>query len=79
MNLFKWGSSSLFGHIVVAELVYSLPLFIALSASNYSEGTLTISWAVWIAFVSATTGLIGAIVFWYAVTSQLIMCKRRKP
>jgi hypothetical protein len=76
VNLFKWIASSLFGHLVLAEILFSVPGFLESMSRSDFEGPLTIEWVLWSAFVWCSLGALGAVVFWYAVTSPLI--NRRK-
>src|SRR6266853_1902242 len=43
MALRRWVSQSLLGHVVLFELIVSLPWLVWFFASNYAEGTLTVS------------------------------------
>jgi hypothetical protein len=47
-------------------------MFVIFSDLNYSQGTLTIGWTVWIAFLCAIGGAFGAVLGWYMVTLPLI-------
>lgn len=71
-RFFKWGSSSLLGHIVLSEVFFTTPLSIMFFYSNYTEGELTVSWALYIAFMGALLGVVGAMLLWYLVSLPLI-------
>lgn len=71
----KRASFSLRGHIALFEAAFSLPLFTAFLWRNYSEGTLTLAWVLYLVILWAALGAVGAVVFWYTVTAPLI--KRR--
>jgi|HubBroStandDraft_4_1064222.scaffolds.fasta_scaffold40940_2 hypothetical protein len=68
----KRASFSLRGHIALFEAAFSLPLFTVFLWRNYSEGTLTLVWALYLVILWAVLGGIGAVIFWYGVTSPLI-------
>jgi hypothetical protein len=76
MTFLKWASSSLLGHLVLVEVVCSVPLCLVLLDLNYEDGTLTAGWALWIFSISALAGVIGAALVWYTISLPLI--KRRK-
>jgi hypothetical protein len=77
-KFFKWGSSSLKGHLVLFELFFSIPLLVTFLVSDYSDGTLTIGWAIWSVFVWAIAGAAVAVAFWFTVSSALIKNRRDK-
>jgi hypothetical protein len=74
-KFFKWGSSSLIGHLVLFEATCATPLFLFALGTMYSEGTLTLGWALYMAVVCSALVAIGAALFWYSFSLPLI--KRR--
>jgi hypothetical protein len=74
--LLKRASSSLVGHIVLFQLFFALPMFILFVYLNYSEGTLTFSWGVWIAFVSVCGGLFMALFLWFTLSRWFVYLRR---
>lgn len=62
MTKFRRFVSSLLGHIVVFEIVCSLPLFLVFLVTNYSEWT--VEWAIYSALVCAVAGAVAGAVFW---------------
>jgi hypothetical protein len=76
MTFLKWASSSLLGHVVLFEAAFSVPLCLVLLDSNYTDGTLTVGWALWIVSISGLAGVVVAVLGWHTVTLPLI--KRRK-
>jgi membrane protein implicated in regulation of membrane protease activity len=68
----KVAAKSLLGHIVLFQATLGGTLFVLLLGLNYFQGTLTLPWALWIAFVSTLTGLIVAIFVWYAITEPTL-------
>ena len=76
VNLFRWGSSSIAGHIVLWELVVSLPLLLSLGYEVYTEGDLTVHWAIWMTALCALAGLVLGLGFWSVVVRPLKNRKR---
>jgi len=68
-------SHSLLGHIVLAELLFSAPLFIFFAYQHFEEGTLTVAWAAYLAAVCVSFGAAGAALLWYAVSAPLIRAR----
>lgn len=77
MNVVKW-SCTLGGHVVLWELVFSLPLFLSSLSYNYSAGQLTFGRLIWIFSVWAVLGIVAAVCFWYTVTYPMIKNRRGK-
>jgi len=74
-----WASHSLIGHVVFCQIGFSVPVAIIFLGLNYSEGTLTLIWALFIMFCSSFAGLIFAILFWYTVSLRLIQRYKKTP
>ena len=71
-RFFKWGSTSLRGHLVLFELTCAVPLFVWSLATMRDEGTLTIGSALRMALVCSVLVAIGAVLFWHTFSSPLI-------
>lgn len=71
-NFLKWLGTSLSGHVCLAVVLVSFPLFGVLSSLNYSEGTLTVRWAVWIFFISCISDVVVGVLLWYTFSRPLI-------
>jgi hypothetical protein len=71
----KWAATTLLGHVVVVEVLFSLPLSLMYLYMNYTDGTLTTGRAIWLILVGAVIGPVAAMFFWY--TTSLPMIKRR--
>lgn len=78
-KFFKWGSSSLSGHLVLFEVTCATPLFIFALGTMYSEGTLTVVRALYMAIVCSALVAIGAALFWYTFSLPLIKRRGEKP
>jgi hypothetical protein len=74
-SFFKWGSSSLVGHLALFELTCGIPLLFFSVATMYSDGTLTMAFALYMAFVCSALVAVGAALFWYTFSKPLL--KRR--
>lgn len=74
-KFFKWGSSSLIGHVVLFETTCATPLFLFSIGAMYSEGTLTVVRALYMFVVCSALVAVGAALFWYTFSLPLI--KRR--
>lgn len=72
----KWASSSLIGHMVLFGVLCLGPGYLAFLVLIYSEGTLTVTWALYLALICGLMGVVGAIPVWYTITLPLI--KQRK-
>jgi hypothetical protein len=72
----KWASSSLVGHIVLFQICGALPMFILFMYLNYSEDTLTLSWAIWIAFVAECFGIFMALLMWFTLSRWSVYLRR---
>jgi hypothetical protein len=72
LTLLKRASSSLRGHIALAEIFVGLPLGVLFIYQNYMQGTLTFQWALWCVFLGAAAGLIWAVIFWYTLSLPLL-------
>ena len=75
-RFFKWGSVSLVGHLALFEICCGAPLYAWSLATMYSEGTLSIVWALWMAVVILTLVAIGAGLFWFTLSKGLINRRR---
>jgi len=73
---FKWGSSSILGHVALSEALFGVPMFLFALTSMYAEDTLTISSTLKLGLLCAAAAAIFAVTFWYSISSNLI--KRRK-
>ena len=71
MNLLKRASSSLLGNIILWEVGFALPLFLAFVLKSNSEGTLTFEWTIHLAIVWSILGVLAATTFWYFVALPL--------
>lgn len=72
----KWCSSSLEGHIVLLQFLWAVPMFILFMHQNYTEGTLTLSWGLWIAFVTECSAIFMALLFWFTLSRWVVYLRR---
>jgi len=64
--------ASLSGHLVVFEAIFSLPVLLFFLWQIHQQGTLTLSWGLYLFVLWASLGAIGGAFFWYAVSRPLI-------
>jgi hypothetical protein len=72
VKLSQWLSRSMTGHIVLFEVIFSFPFLVWFAASNYSDGTLTLSFFVQFLLLDVLAGAAGAFAIWHTVTLPLI-------
>jgi hypothetical protein len=71
-GFFRWGSSSIIGHLVLFEVLAGIPLFLFALVTMYTQNTLTLGWALKIGLLCVVFVGIGAALFWYSISSPLI-------
>ena len=71
-RFFGFANRSFFGHVVLYELVVSLPVFIWFLVENYNERTLTVPFAAQFALEAIAGGVIAAFAMWHTVTLPLL-------
>ena len=77
-RFFKWGSSSLIGHLAPFETTCGIPLFLFSLATMHSEGMLTIASALYMGFVCSVLVAVGAALFWYTFSKALLKGRSTK-
>ncbi len=77
-SLLDWASHTLSGHIVFFRVAVGLPGFALLLFLHYSEGTLTVGRAIYVAFLVTIGALVIALLGWYTISLPLITNMRRK-
>lgn len=68
-------SRSLVGHIVFFEVIFSLPFVVFGIVSNYSEGTLSVGFAIEMVAEIVAIGAVVAAAVWFFITTPL----KKKP
>lgn len=68
----KWASSSLVGHIVAAQIVFTLPISVMLLLSAHRQGLLTVSWACFVLLIGSICGACAGTLLWFTATRPLI-------
>jgi hypothetical protein len=74
-GFWQWAGTSLVGHLALYQMAFAVPIAATFLYLNYSDGTLTATWAVRIVVVSCVVGALVAASIWYTITSPLL--KRR--
>lgn len=72
VNFLRWTVSTWFGCVVGLGTLVAVPMCALFLYLNYVEGSLDVSWGLWIAFVSAVGGIVWATLFWFTVLRPLI-------
>ena len=77
-RFFGFVNGSFFGHVVLYELVGSLPVFIWFLVETHKEGTLTAWWAAQFALAAIAGGIVAAFALWHTVTLPLLRHSKEK-
>ena len=77
MKFLQWAGTTLVGNIILAEIFASVPFFLVFLGLNYSEGTLTPFWVMYLVIISIVLGGVGGILVWYFVTLPQLEKKKR--
>jgi hypothetical protein len=64
--------STLLGHVVFLEVFWGVPMASFFIWKNYTDGALTMRWALWCIFVSAIGALFVAFLFWFTMGRRLL-------
>lgn len=72
MKILKRPKPTLAAHIILSELIFSLPLFLVFFFKKYSRGTLTLESAISLAYIWAIAGAAIALLLWYTVSSPML-------
>jgi len=68
---------SLRGHIALSEVAFGLPGFLIFLYQDYSQGTLTLAWATYLAVLWTSLAVVGAAILWFTVTLPLVNSRKR--
>jgi hypothetical protein len=68
MNCLRRAVASLGGHIVVFQVFWGLPMALFFLHQSYTQGALTLGWALWTILVTAAGGVAVGTLMWYVVT-----------
>ena len=72
MRFLKWAATTLAGHLVLWQIVFSIPLFIVLLWFEIDDGRLTLFQAIYDAVLVSAGGVVVAVLIWYMLTSPLL-------
>ena len=76
--VFEFYNRSLFGHVVVYEVLGSPAMFIWYLVENYNEGTITLLRAVQFAAEVVAVFFLVAFAIWHTVTLPLLRQSKKK-
>lgn len=68
----KWAARSPWGHQVLGQLAFGIPMTLLFLHLNYVEGTLTSDWAVHVVTIGIISGVVMGVLLWYTLTRPLI-------
>ena len=72
----RWGSGSLWRHIVLLQVVFGLPLSLVFLAQDFSDGTLTTASVERVLLAALFGALAFAVVGWYLIVPGISGRKR---
>ena len=75
-RFFRSASFSMVGNIVLAELLVAAPLLLLFTITFHFDGTLTLGWFFYMAFISAVAGAVLGLLVWFTVARPLIRRKQ---
>jgi hypothetical protein len=68
VRFLAWASTTLTGHLLLFQLIFAVPMAVLFILLNYSQGTLTPGWAIWIIGLSAAVTIFVTILIWTTIT-----------
>jgi hypothetical protein len=75
---FRWVNSTLLGHIAYYGSLFAVSESATSIYLNFTEDTLTLSWAIFTVIGCAFLGVMGAVVIWFVITLPRIKRKASK-
>jgi hypothetical protein len=73
----RWALLSLVGHVVLVQLVFTLPMVIVFLRLDFLDGTLSVSSTARTVWVAALGGLCCAAALWFTITVPLAAKQRQ--
>lgn len=70
---------SLGGHVLLFEVALSLPLFLVFLLERLQKSAVSFEWVLRVASVAALSGAVAGVVFWFALSRNLIRAKGSQP
>ena len=70
-TLVSWARKSALGHVALCELIGAPALSLVLLGLFYSDGTLTLSWAIYTVFLSFLCMAASGLLLWFTFTRPL--------
>lgn len=71
VKITRWVRSSLIGHVVFYGLLWAIVMSSVFNWLNYSEGAVTLSWALFSVLVCAVVGAIIGALGWWGITQPM--------
>ena len=79
IKFFRWVNSTLIGHIVCYGSAFTLSELITSMYLNFTQHTLTLSWAILIVLGAAVFGVVCSVIIWFVITLPRIKRTSVKP
>lgn len=67
----KWARTSALGNVALFELIGLVPISLMYLGLFYSDGTLTLNWAIYTVFLCFACLALAALLYWYTVARLL--------
>ena len=67
-----WARQSALGHVALSEVIGFVPLSLVFLGLDYSDGTLTLDWALYTIFMSFVCMSVGGLLCWFTLTKPMI-------
>ena len=71
-SFLNWASHSLIGHVVLAQIAFSIPMLFVFRDSLYVYGALDFGRVLYVLTLAVGGGVAWAVLFWYTVSRSLI-------
>ena len=79
MSFFMWASHSFVGHVVLFQIMWTVPMLIISIVLNNADGTVTLLWALNSLALSSLSAFVIAILVWYTISRPLIRQRKKDP
>jgi hypothetical protein len=67
-RFFRWVNSTLLGHIAYYGSIFTVAFSVTLIYLNFTQHTLTLSWALFFVLECAVTSVVTAIIIWFFIS-----------
>ncbi len=67
-KFFRWVNSTLLGHIAYYGSIFTVAFSVTSIYLNFTQHTLTLSWALFTVLGCAVIGVVSAIIIWFVIS-----------